>query len=321
MKKPATAPIEKKSESAINGALRLSFSPLYHHHAEGGQRRLHLLTCFSSAIAQFDVIISGDEDLIVVHDALQFGKCYLALGVPSYGIFANVSSVAELVALPQWSELRPLRISTGFTYLGRQFIEKSGLKHVQLLSADGALEAAPAMGIADAILDLIGSGTTLRENNLKQLEGSVLLKSQGVLVASKRALLHRKTALEKTHEILERLEAHLRARGQFTVTAHMRGKSMEEVANLILNVTNFHGLQGPTISPVFTWANGAAVVDFYAVVICVTKYLLYEAVKQLRQVGGSGVLVSPLTYIFYEEPPRWQQLLDKLKSRNKTAHS
>ncbi|MCO5553213.1 hypothetical protein L7F22_006734 [Adiantum nelumboides] len=169
------------------------------------------------------------------------------------------------------------------------------------------------MGIADAILDLVGSGTTLRENNLKQIDGSVLIKSQGVLVASKRALLHRKTALEKTHEILERLEAHLRARSQFTVTAHMRGKSMEEVANLIINMTDFHGLQGPTISPVFTRANGTLEVEFYAVVICVTKSLLYDAVQQLRQVGGSGVLVSPLTYIFDEEPPRWQRLLDKLK--------
>eukprot|EP00250_Pteridium_aquilinum_P011165 c19879_g1_i1 orf=102-1316(+) len=257
----------------------------------------------------------GDDDLIVVHDALEFGECHLAIGVPTYGIFENISSMAELGAMPHWSAQRPLRIVTGYTHLGQQFVEKNGLKHVQLLTADGALEAAPAMGTADAILDLVSSGTTLRENNLKQIEGGLVLKSQGVLVASKRALLHRETALEKTHEILERLEAHLRARSQFTVTAHMRGKSKEEVADLILMCTDFHGLQGPTISPVFSKANGTVQEDYYAIVICVTKNRLYDAVKQLRKVGGSGVLVSPLTYIFEEEPPRWRQLLSKLKPR------
>ena len=104
------------------------------------------------------------------------------------------------------------------------------------------------MGTADAILDLVSSGTTLRENNLKQIDGGLVLESQvrfrfpinflfslyfmthlrieghlmdflqGVLVANKQALLQRPTALEITHEILERLEAHLRAEGQFTVT-------------------------------------------------------------------------------------------------------
>ncbi|KAI5078544.1 hypothetical protein GOP47_0006215 [Adiantum capillus-veneris] len=255
----------------------------------------------------------GDDDLIVVHDALEFGECHLAIAVPTYGIFSKVSSMAELAAMPQWSTERPLRIVTGYTHLGQQFVEKNGLKHVQLLTADGALEAAPAMGTADAILDLVSSGTTLRENNLKQVDGGLVLKSQGVLVASKRSLLHRETALEKTHEILERLEAHLRAKGQFTITAHMRGKSKEEVADLILNNTDFHGLQGPTISPVFSKANGKVQTDFYAIVVCVNKTHLYNAVRQLRKVGGSGVLVSPLTYIFDEEPPRWRQLLNKLK--------
>ncbi|MCO5579624.1 hypothetical protein L7F22_033481 [Adiantum nelumboides] len=257
----------------------------------------------------------GDDDLIVVHDALEFGECHLAVAVPTYGIFANVSSMAELASMPQWSPDRPLRIITGYTHLGQQFIEKNGLKHVQLLTADGALEAAPAMGTADAILDLVSSGTTLRENNLKQVDGGTVLKSQGVLVASKRSLLHRETALEKTHEILERLEAHLRAKGQFTITANMRGNSREEVADRILKNTDFHGLQGPTISPVYSKANGNVQEDFYAIVICVTKNCLYDAVKQLRKLGGSGVLVSPLTYIFDEEPPRWRQLLNRLKHR------
>ena len=54
-------------------------------------------------------------------------------------------------------------------------------------------------------------------------------------------------------------------------------------------------------------------VVMHAVAICVKKADLYDAVKQLRVLGGSGVLVTPMTYIFNEEPVRWYSLLDRLK--------
>lgn len=214
--------------------------------------------------------------------------------------------------MPQWSEEKPLRVATGFTYLGPEFMKANGLKHVTFSTADGALEAAPAMGIADAILDLVSSGTTLRENNLKEIQGGTVLESQAVLVASRKSLIQRKGALDTTHEILERLEAHLRAAGQFTVTANMRGSSAEEVAERVLSQPSLSGLQGPTVSPVFCKRDGKVSADYYAIVICVPKKALYKSVQQLRAIGGSGVLISPLTYIFDEETPRWRELLSKL---------
>ncbi|RWR87814.1 ATP phosphoribosyltransferase HisG [Cinnamomum micranthum f. kanehirae] len=168
------------------------------------------------------------------------------------------------------------------------------------------------MGIADAIIDLVSSGTTLRENNLKEIEGGIFLESQAILVASKKSLIERKGVLDTTREILERLEAHLRAVGQFTVTANMRGSSAEEVAERVLSQPSLSGLQGPTVSPVFCKRGGKVTADYYAIVICVPKSELYKSVWQLRDIGGSGVLISPLTYIFDEETPRWQNLLVKL---------
>ncbi|XP_074275037.1 ATP phosphoribosyltransferase 2, chloroplastic [Silene latifolia] len=254
----------------------------------------------------------GSEDLIIVHDALGYGECRLSLAIPKYGIYENINSLKELAEMPQWTADRPLRVSTGFTYLGPKFMKDNGLKHVTFSTADGALEAAPAMGIADAILDLVGSGTTLRENNLKEVEGGVVLQSQAVLVASKKSLTARKGVLDTTHEILERLEAHLRADDQFTVTANMRGSSREEIAERMLSQSSLSGLQGPTISPVFCKRDGKVSADYYAIVICVPKKDLYKSVQQLRGIGGSGVLISPLTYIFDEESPRWRQLLGRL---------
>lgn len=252
------------------------------------------------------------EDLIIVHDALDYGDCRLSIAIPKYGIFENVNSMKELAEMPHWTAEKPLRVATGFTNLGPKFMKANGLKHVVFSTADGALEAAPAMGIADAILDLVSSGTTLRENNLKEIEGGTVLESQAVLVATKKSLTQREGVLDAMHEILERLEAHLRATGQFTVVANMRGNSAEEVAERILSQSSLSGLQGPTISPVFCKRDGKITVDYYAIVICVPKKALYKSVQQLRAIGGSGVLVSPLTYIFDEETPRWRALLSKL---------
>uniref|UniRef100_A0A2P2MKN0 ATP phosphoribosyltransferase n=1 Tax=Rhizophora mucronata TaxID=61149 RepID=A0A2P2MKN0_RHIMU len=59
----------------------------------------------------------GHEDLIIVHDALEYGDCHLSLAIPKYGIFENINSLWELAQLPQWTAERPLRVATGFTYV------------------------------------------------------------------------------------------------------------------------------------------------------------------------------------------------------------
>ncbi|KAG4963063.1 hypothetical protein JHK82_039740 [Glycine max] len=127
----------------------------------------------------------GSEDLIIIHEALEYGDCHLSVAIPQYGIFENVNSMDKLAKMPQWTEEKPLRVAIGFTY----------------------------MGIADAILDIVSNGTTLRENNLKEIKGGVVLESQVVFIASRKSMIQQKGVLETTQEMLERLEAHLRAIG------------------------------------------------------------------------------------------------------------
>ncbi|KAG4954129.1 hypothetical protein JHK87_039723 [Glycine soja] len=126
-------------------------------------------------------LLSGDLDLgIVGLDTFnEHGQ------IPQYGIFENVNSMDKLAKMPQWTEEKPLRVAIGFTY----------------------------MGIADAILDIVSNGTTLRENNLKEIKGGVVLESQVVFIASRKSMIQQKGVLETTQEMLERLEAHLRAIG------------------------------------------------------------------------------------------------------------
>ncbi|KAH9323748.1 hypothetical protein KI387_018387, partial [Taxus chinensis] len=120
----------------------------------------------------------GNEDLILVHDALEFGECRLSLAIPNNAVYKNISTLYQLAMMPQWTAERPLRIATAYTNLGKAFAKENGLVHVTFSTQDGVLEAAPAMGIADAILDLVSSGTTLQENNLKEIDGGQVLNSQ-----------------------------------------------------------------------------------------------------------------------------------------------
>jgi len=278
----------------------------------------------------FAELADGDEDLVVVHGALGFGQCHLALGVPSTGRFARVESVDQLRAMG-WSAEQPLRVVTGYHAVARRFFEQAGFEHVALLTADGALEAAPAMGCADIILDLVSTGVTLKENNLREIEGGRIMESQGVLVASRSSLLQRPGLLGIVRELIERLDGHLKAEEFYSVIANMRGDTPEQVAATLLAEEGLKGLQGPTISPVYSAApappvdgggggngngdgNGGAASSsrFWAAVICVPKKRLYASVKTLQRLGGSGVLVQPMTYIFDEEPARWGELIAQL---------
>lgn len=255
-----------------------------------------------------------DPDLVIVHDALNFGHCHLGLGVPMGGKFADINTLEQLRSMPEWSESSPLRVVTGYQNVARKFFQEKGFEHVVLLSADGALEAAPLMGSADIILDLVSTGVTLRENNLKELEGGLILESQGALVANRRALKERDGLLEVVHELIERFEAHLKAGKFYNVLANMRGNSAEEVAEKLLEQPGLCGLQGPTISPIYTKKQGDGVEasGYFDCSVCIPRKELYQAVKGFRQAGGSGVVVNPVTYIFEEEPVRWRKLLDSL---------
>ena len=256
----------------------------------------------------FSEFSAHDDDLVVVHDALGFGGCHLALGIPTYGRFTDVNNVEELKAMG-WSDEEPLRVVTGYNNLAAEYFTKLDIPHV-ILTADGALEAAPKMGCADIILDLVSTGTTMRENNLKEIVGGNVLDSQGVLVASKKALQQRPGMLDTVHEMIERLEAHLTAKNFFTIECNMRGDSEVQIAQKLIEA-GLGGLEGPTISPVF--ATGGASRNTFAVTIAVRKVTLYSTIKEIRKMGGSGVLVSDLVYIFEEDPWRWKELQKQLK--------
>jgi ATP phosphoribosyltransferase len=118
--------------------------------------------------------------------------------------------------------------------------------------------------------------------------------------------------LSVARRLLEFTEAYQRAQGSFTVTANIRGDSAEAIAQRIFAQTNLSGLQGPTISQVFPHESHQNGGGWYAINIVVPKETLFQAIDQLRNIGGSGVIVTPCAYIFEEEPVRYQAMLAAL---------
>ncbi len=248
----------------------------------------------------------ANGDILILHDALGFGSCALTLAVPeSWKDVRDISSLQSHAA----SLNRPLRVATKFPVLTERFLSSHQIPH-NLIAAEGTLETAPTIGYADMISDLVSSGQTLQDNRLRALPDGVIQPSQAALIANRKTLQTRPEVLEMGRRLLEYIEAHLRAEGNLLVTANIRGETPETIAQKMFTQTVVGGLQGPTISPVVVRDQES---KWYSVTVVVRRDRLPQAITELRSIGGSGIIVSPVTYIFEEVPPRYKAMLEALR--------
>jgi ATP phosphoribosyltransferase len=248
----------------------------------------------------------SNGDILILHDALGFGSCALTLAVPEAW-----NSVTDIRTLKEYSRSLngPLRVATKFPVLTERFLSQHQIPHT-LIAAEGTLETAPTIGYADVISDLVSSGQTLQDNRLRPLPDGVIQRSQAALIANRQTLQTRPEVLEMGRRLLEYIEAHLRAEGNLLVTANMRGESPEMIAEKMFTQTVVGGLQGPTISPVIVRDTTS---KWFSITVVVRRDQLPQAISELRSIGGSGIIVSPVTYIFEEEPPRYRAMLEALR--------
>lgn len=220
----------------------------------------------------------------------------------------QVQSMKDLAAYAH--NLRgPLRVATKYPNLAARMLDSQKINYT-LISAEGTLEAAPHIGYADIICDLVSSGQTLQDNRLRALSDGLVLRSQAALIGNVAALKNKPAALLIARHLLEYIDAHQRAAENLAVFANMRGESPEAIARLIFTQTSVGGLQGPTISKIITRQEEN---NWYAVNVIVKRGELFKAINEIRAIGGSGVVVMPVTYIFEEEPPRYTAMLQALQ--------
>ncbi|MDX2138411.1 MAG: ATP phosphoribosyltransferase [Chloroflexota bacterium] len=282
------------------------------------QRVIDIVYKVADNTAQFgitglDVVREYPHDnVIVVLDDLGYGACKLVVAVPE--AWVDVTSMADVadVALDfREYQRRNLRVATTFPFMARQFLHTQGIHHFTIVNAEGAIEAAPTIGYADIIVDLVATGTTLRENHLKPLSDGVILQSQACLIGSRAALRNTQAARDAARAVLEYIDAALQGKRISQVTVNMRGASLDDVARRLVANPLTRGLQGPTISPIYGLSDDLREQWFTVTLILSNKGLL-ESINVLRAHGATDVVVTPVRYLFLDHSPTYAALCSSL---------
>ncbi|GAB4436592.1 MAG: ATP phosphoribosyltransferase [Chloroflexi bacterium OHK40] len=251
-----------------------------------------------------------DENLLVIFDDLGFWRVELVFAVPQGWI--DVSSWDDLadLAVELRAQGRRLRIATKYTETVRRFCRTQGMNDFELIDSQGSTEAAPGLGYADIIADITETGTAIRDNKLK-IVGGPILRSQAVLVGSRRTLRDNAPKLALVRQLLELVEARRRGRLFYSLTANVAGESVETVGRRVTARLELAGLQGPTIAPV--WSKYAAEGDqWYAVNVVVPQEELLPAVEHLRNIGAVSITTVQVQHVFKAQSDAYARLLAAL---------
>ncbi len=195
---------------------------------------------------------------------LGFGHCRLSVAVP------EDSGITSL------DGLQGLRVATSYPALTRDLLEKNGIS-TRISELSGSVEIAPSMGTADAIADLVSTGTTLRANHLREL--TVLFESEAALYGRVNGLSERERQL--IDQLLARLNGVMQASTSKYVMLHAPRSALQRITELL------PGVEHPSIMPL----EGS---DRIAVHAVCGETVFWEHLEALKAAGASAILVLPV---------------------------
>lgn len=239
-----------------------------------------------------------------VGEGLGFGGSRLVIAVPnSWADVTTVSDLADL-SLEYREKGEELRIATKYERLVKEFLDDHEIYYVRLVRAAGALEVAPIMGYADLIADVTASGVTLRENHLRPLVDGTVVSSEAVMIANVKLLSESPEKMAATREILERIEASQRSRKYQRVSLNLTADSMEDAAAKVQGRNELAGIDGPSVSKVFSSSPG----DWFNVQVVIPRSQTLKAVDYFRSLGGTSITVNDASYVFRKECESYNRL-------------
>jgi ATP phosphoribosyltransferase len=195
---------------------------------------------------------------------LGFGHCRLSIAVP------------EDLDFPSLAALDGLRVATSYPALTTYLLDEKGVK-ADIVELSGSVEIAPSMGTADAISDLVSTGTTLRANHLVETE--VLYQSEAALYGRANGISPEKQQLMDL--LLSRLEGVMQASESKYVMLHAPRSALEQITELL------PGAEHPSVMPL----EGS---DRIAVHAVCGEAVFWEHLEALKAVGASAILVLPV---------------------------
>jgi ATP phosphoribosyltransferase len=227
-----------------------------------------------AGVTGWDLVCESERGLDALLD-LGFGRCRIVLAARED---SGVRTRDDLAAV---GGPRGVRVATVFPRVTRRWFERAG-HAVDLVPISGAVEIAPHLGIADVIVDLTSTGSTLKMNGLREvdtvLESSArLVAAPGGLAAAGATPTDKQRALD---ELVTALASVLRARDKRYVMANVPRAALDQVKRVL------PGLNGPTVIDIM---NGGTLVAVHAVVAAAA---IYRTIAQLKALGGEGILVT-----------------------------
>jgi len=199
----------------------------------------------------------------VIVEQLGFGKCRLSVAVARNDHYEGVGY------------LRGKRIATSYPVLVRQYLDKHGVD-AEIQEISGSVEIAPGIGLADAIVDLVSSGSTLFMNGLREVE--TVLKSQAVLIRNESLGVDQQQLLEK---FLFRIRAVKKARNNKYILLNAPNDKLPEIIRLL------PGMKSPTVLPL-------AEAGWSSVHSVLSENDFWEIIEKLKDAGAQGILVVPI---------------------------
>ncbi|PZX65839.1 ATP phosphoribosyltransferase [Hydrotalea sandarakina] len=209
-----------------------------------------------------NVVYEKNKKLKVV-EQLGFGKCRLSIAVKK----------GESYNGPEY--LQGKKIATSYPVILQQYLQQKNIK-AEIHEISGSVEIAPGIGLADAICDLVSSGSTLFMNGLTEAE--VILKSQAVLIQHQQLSAEKQQLLEK---LVFRIQAVKKAKNNKYVLLNAPNDKLSEIIALL------PGMKSPTVLPLAQpgWSSVHSVLS---------ENQFWEIIEQLKNAGAQGILVVPI---------------------------
>ena len=206
--------------------------------------------------------VERNEDAEIVR-RLGFSKCRLSLAIPKDVDYPGLS----------WFEGR--KIATSYPGILKAFMDKNGIK-TDIHVITGSVEIAPGISLADAIFDIVSSGSTLVSNRLKEVE--VVMRSEALLIGNKHLSDEKKAILD---ELLFRIEAVKAAEDKKYVLMNAPTDKLKDIINVL------PGMKSPTVMPLAQegWSSVHTVLD---------EKCFWEIIEKLKALGAEGILVLPI---------------------------
>jgi ATP phosphoribosyltransferase len=209
-----------------------------------------------------NVLVEYDNDVKLVKK-LGFSKCRLSIGVDRNWDYKNIK------------DLDGKSIATSYPKILGNYLKKNNI-NAEIHEISGSVEIAPSIGLADAVCDIVSSGSTLLSNGLK--EADVIMRSEAVLISGKNLSAEQEKTL---NQLLFRMESVQAGKSNKYILLNAPNDSIDEIINLL------PGMKSPTVLPLAMegWSSLHSVVK---------EDEFWEVIEKLKEAGAQGILVAPI---------------------------